>query len=112
VATTFPVLFRYVRRQILPLERFVAMFSGNPATLLRANKGEIAVGRDADLIVVDPRHVEKVTAKRCRYKCGWTPFEGAEGTFPTATFVRGELVAKDGNLVGERAGRRISPIQR
>jgi dihydroorotase len=108
VATTFPVLFRYVRRQVLPLDRFVAMFSGNPAKLLGANKGEIAVGRDADLLVVDPRRIEKVTAKRCRYKCGWTPFEGLEATFPIATFVRGNLVAQEGELVSERAGRMIT----
>ena len=111
VATTFPVLFRYVRRQILPLERFVMMFSTNPAKLLRANKGEIAVGRDADLLVVDPRRIEKVTATRCRYKCGWTPFEGMEATFPTATFVRGELVSQEGELVAERVGRLITPSE-
>ena len=107
VATTFPLLFRYVRREVLPLERFVAMFSENPARLLRANKGRIEVGRDADLLIVDPRRIEKVTAKRCRYKCGWTPFEGMEATFPIATFVRGELVAQEGELVAERVGRMV-----
>ena len=111
VATTLPLLIRYVRRQVLPLERFVAMFSGNPAALLRVNKGEIAVGRDADLVVVDPRRIEPVTARRCRYKCGWTPFEGMEGTFPLATFVRGELVAQEGELVAERVGRMITSTE-
>jgi dihydroorotase len=108
VATTFPLMFRYVRRQLLPLERFVAMFAENPAKLLRVNKGVIEVGRDADLVVVDPRRIEPVTATRCRYKCGWTPFEGAEGTFPIATFVRGQLVAQEGELVTERIGRMIT----
>ncbi len=109
VATTFPLLFRYVRRDVLPLDRFVAMFAENPARLLRANKGMIEIGRDADLVVVDPRRIERVTPKRCRYKCGWTPFEGLEGTFPLATFVRGELVAQEGELVAERTGRMITP---
>ncbi len=111
VATTLPLLFRYVRRQVLPLERFVAMFSGNPAALLRVNKGAIVVGRDADLVVVDPRRIEPVTARRCRYKCGWTPFEGTEATFPVATFVRGELVSQEGELVAERVGRTITPSE-
>ena len=108
VATTFPLLFRYVRRQTLSLERFVAMFSENPAKLLGVNKGAIEVGRDADLVVVDPRRIESITASRCRSKCGWTPFEGTEGTFPTATFVRGQLVAQEGELVTERVGRMIA----
>jgi dihydroorotase len=107
VATTFPLLFRYVRREVLDLSGFVAMFSENPARLLGANKGRIEVGKDADLLVVDPRRIEKVTAKRCRYKCGWTPFEGLEGTFPIATFVRGELVAQEGELVADKAGRML-----
>ncbi len=112
VATTFPLMFRYVRREVLELPRFVAMFSENPARLLGADKGRIEVGRDADLLVVDPRRIEKVTAKRCRYKCGWTPFEGMEGTFPVATFVRGELVAQEGELVAERTGRFIGHRER
>ena len=110
-ATTFPLLFRYVRRQVLPLDRFVSMFAGAPAKLLGVNKGAIEVGRDADLVVVDPRRIEKITAARCRYKCGWTPFEGVEGTFPIATFVRGQLVAQEGELVTERVGRMIPTRQ-
>ena len=108
VATILPLMFRYVRKQVLPLERFVSMFSGNPAKLLGVNKGAIEVGRDADFVVVDPRRIEPVTAARCRYKCGWTAFEGAEATFPTATFVRGELVSQEGELVAERVGRMIT----
>jgi len=111
VATTFPVLFRYVRRDVLPLSRLVAMFSENPAKLLRVNKGALTIGRDGDVVVVDPRRIEKVSARRCRYKCGWTPFEGAEATFPLAAFVRGELVSQEGELVTERVGRMITPSE-
>lgn len=111
VATTLPVLFRYVRRDVLPLSRFVSMAAENPADLLRVNKGALAIGRDADVTVVDPRRIEKVTARRCRYKCGWTPFEGAEATFPIATFVRGQLISQEGELVTEGAGRLITPTE-
>ena len=108
VATTLPLLMRHVRRGTFSLDRFVAMFSANPARILGANKGEIAVGRDADLVAVDPRRVVRITAKRCGYKCGWTPFEGHEGVFPIATFVRGRLVARDGELAEERVGEPIT----
>ncbi len=111
VATTLPLLLREVHRDTMSLERFVAMFSANPARILGADKGEIALGRDADLVAVDPRRVVRVTAKRCGYKCGWTPFEGREAVFPVATFVRGHLVMRDGELVEERIGEPITANQ-
>jgi len=112
VATTLPLLLRHVRRGTLSLDRFVAMFSANPARILGANKGEIAVGRDGDIVVVDPRRITRITAKRCGYKCGWTPFEGHEGAFPIATFLRGHLVMQDGEVVEERVGQGITAPER
>lgn len=108
VATTLPLLLRFVRRGVLPLDRFVDAFATRPADLLGLRKGRIEVGYDADLVAVDPRRIATVTARACRYRCGWTPFEGFEATFPLATFVRGELVVEGGEIVAERTGRPIT----
>jgi len=57
--------------------------------------------------VVDPRNIEAVTAKRVRYKCGWTSFEGMEACFPRAVYLRGETIVEDGEAISEGQGRLI-----
>lgn len=109
VATAFPLLLRKVRAEELTLERLVAAMASRPAEILGIFKGRIEVGADADLLAVDPRRVAKVTAKRVRYKCGWTPFEGMEAIFPHTVYLHGERVVEEGEAVAEGLGR---PIER
>ncbi len=107
VATAFPLLMRRTRAGELDLPRLVSAMATRPAEILGIPKGTIEVGRDADLIVVDPREIESVTAKRVQYKCGWTPFEGMEGCFPRAVYLHGETVVEDREPVSERHGRLV-----
>lgn len=109
VATSLPLLLRKVRSDDLSLERFVDATAAKPAELLGLPKGRIEVGNDADLLVVDARNVVKVTPRRVRYKCGWTPFEGLEAVFPRTVYLRGERIVEDGEPITEGAGRPISP---
>ena len=108
VATSFPLLMRRIRTGDLDLPRLVSAMASRPAEILGIAKGTIEVGRDADLVVVDPRHIEAVSAKRVRYKCGWTPFEGMEACFPRAVYLRGEPIVEDGEAVAEGQGRLIT----
>ncbi len=107
VATAFPLLMRRIRAGDLDLPRLVSAMAVRPAEILGIAKGTIEVGRDADLIVVDPRKIETITPKRVRYKCGWTPFEGMEGCFPHAVYLRGETIIDDGEVISEGQGRLI-----
>jgi len=109
VATSLPLLLRQVRAGALSLERFVQATATRPAEILGVPKGRIEVGRDADLIVVDARHVVKVTPRRVRYKCGWTPFEGMEAVFPRTVYLRGERIVEDGEAIAEGLGRPLLP---
>ncbi len=108
VATSFPLLLRAVRAESLPLDRFVAVMASRPADILGIPKGRIEVGADADLVVVDARRVARITARRVRYKCGWTPFEGMEGVFPSTVYLHGERVVEDGEPITEGAGRPVA----
>jgi dihydroorotase len=108
VGTTLPLLLRRVKAGDLALERFVHAIATRPAELLRLEKGDLRIGWDADLVVVDPRRYTKVTAERVRYKCGWTPFDGLEGCFPHAVYVRGEAVVEGGEPAAEGVGRMIT----
>src|SRR5207237_8869500 len=55
VATSFPLLMRRTRAGEIGLERLVGATASRPAEILGIPKGVIALGRDADLIVVETR---------------------------------------------------------
>lgn len=107
VATGFPLLLRQVRAENLTLERLVHAMAVRPAEILGIPKGRIEVGRSADLVVVDARTVTRITPRRVRYKCGWTPFEGMEGVFPRTVYLRGERIVEDGEPIAEGQGRPV-----
>ncbi len=109
VATSLPLLLRQVRAENLTLERLVHATASRPAEILGVRKGRIEVGYDADLIVVDARTVAKITPRRVRYKCGWTPFEAMEGIFPQTVYLRGERIVEDGEPIAEGLGRPLPP---
>jgi len=108
VATSFPLLMRRTRAGEIDLARLVSATASRPAEILGIAKGVIEVGRDADLLVVDPRTAERIRAKRLRYKCGWTPFEEMEACFPHTVYLRGESVVEDGEPAAEGQGRLVS----
>lgn len=107
VETSFPLMMAQVRKGTLSLERLVSAACARPAEVFGLRKGLIEEGRDADLMVLDPRQVSAVSGRRLHSKCGWTPFEGHEAIFPQAIFLRGQLLVEDGGLVGERMGRDV-----
>jgi dihydroorotase len=96
-----------VKRETISLAQFVSMTSERPAEIFGLNKGRIEAGKDADLIVLDPRNVTQINKRRMHSKCGWTPYEGMDAIFPKATFLRGMMLTEDGSLVGERTGRDV-----
>ncbi len=72
----------------------------NPARFLGLqDRGEVAVGKVADLSILDLKAPETVRADELRTKCGWSPYEGRE--FPGRarwTIVGGRELLSDGEL--------------
>jgi allantoinase len=91
----------------LSLNRIAALTSANPARRFGLNcKGDIAEGLDADLALVDPRETWTVRARDSASTQGYTPFEGLElGARVKATFLRGELVCENGEVLGKPRGK-------
>jgi dihydroorotase len=109
VETMLPLLFARVRSGHLSLERLVNALCERPAEVFGLRKGRIAVGRDADLVVVNPRDETRIREDDLHSRCGWTAFAGRSGIFPQTVFLRGEPIAADRELKIGRAGRFLEP---
>ena len=71
-----------------------------------AGKGDIAVGLDADLALVDPDETWTVSAADSPSSQEYSPFEGQELTGRVrGTYLRGTRIFDGSNVVGEPAGR-------
>jgi allantoinase len=69
------------------------------------NKGDIEIGYDADLAILDPNETFVVRAAESESAQGYTPMEGLELTGKVvSTWLRGELVYEQGRVVGEPRG--------
>ncbi|MEP6487445.1 dihydroorotase [Microcoleus vaginatus GB2-A3] len=63
------------------------------------NKGAIAPGFDADLVLVDLEKYRPVVGAEMASKCGWSSFEGWSLTgWPVVTVVGGKVVFENGKL--------------
>ncbi len=80
--------------------------SWNPAQRYGLNsKGDIDIGFDADIALVDPAKTWTISAKNSPSTQGYTPFEGLElSARVEETFLRGQLIYQDGNVVGKPIG--------
>lgn len=61
---------------LLPLDRVIALMSAAPAALLGLDKGTLAPGRDADLVLFDPDEEWVINKNRFASKGRNTPFHG------------------------------------
>jgi len=109
VQTLVPIMLDHLHAGRLSLERLVDLTSAGPARIFGiAGKGRTAPGYDADFTIVDLRAKRTISNRWIASRCGWTPFDGMKVTgWPVATVVRGAVVARDGQLIGQPAGTAI-----
>jgi len=92
-----------VREGRISENQFVAALSTNQARIYGAypRKGALVPGADADIVLWDPELSIAATAENRHGNADYTPYEGMtfEGG-PAAVYVRGNLVYKNGEIVG------------
>ena len=102
-----PGLISEGRKRGLSYNRIAQLVSKNPADRFGiGHKGDLAVGYDADFALVDDDVEYTVRATDSLSTQEYTPFEGFSLTAKvTDTYLRGEAVLLDGQIVGEPRGR-------
>jgi dihydropyrimidinase len=103
--TSLPVLLTYGHLERgIPLERLVELTALEPAKLLRIDdrKGDIAIGLDADLAIVDLTGRRTADPAWLGTNADYSLYEDEELTgWSRHTLVRGIPVVRDGQIVGE-----------
>ena len=106
--TILPVLLSegYHKGKI-SLERIAEVTSYNASVIFNLpEKGKLLPGTDADLTIVDMELEKVVDAEALKSYSDFSVFEGMRlKGWPVATMLRGRMVVRNGEIIGEPAGR-------
>ncbi len=94
-----------VARDLIPITKLVEVTSYNPANIfgLYPKKGAIAVGSDADLVIIDPEKRVKMDMDSLHSNIDYSIYEDFTATgYPVMTISRGEVVAENGEFTGKK----------
>ena len=107
-----PLMYtQMVRERGFSLEEFVALVSSNAAKImgLYPRKGALAVGSDADIVLLDPKRAGPIR-KENLHETDYTPWEDWDAAaWPSITIQRGKVVVEDGKLLAGLADGKFLP---
>lgn len=91
-----------VQKGKISLNTFVDISSTNSAKIfgMFPQKGTIAVGSDADIVIFDPNEKHTISAKTHHMNCDYSGYEGMETTGKCKTIIlRGKVAVDDNQLL-------------
>lgn len=100
IQQSLAVLLTVAKQEDIPLTRIASVFSEKAAAIYRLDRGRIAPGMKADLVVFDYAKEFTVKAEDQFSKCGWTPYEGEKlnGHIETV-YINGQKVFDKGVFI-------------
>ncbi|MCB9868707.1 MAG: dihydroorotase [Planctomycetes bacterium] len=106
VQTILPLLLTAVRDGWLALPDLLRVGCSGPADVYGiAGKGRLAVGYDADLVLVDPSEHGPLREEWLRSRAGYSPYVGwSLAGWPTVVLVRGEVAYREHATLGSPRG--------
>jgi dihydropyrimidinase len=111
IETRLPLLYdEGVNRGRISVNRFVELVATNPAKLfgLYPQKGTIAIGSDADLVVWDPGKETPLTVENLHMNVDYSPYEHLTVRgYPQMVLARGRVIVEDNRFVGQRGSGRF-----
>ncbi|MBT3586048.1 MAG: dihydropyrimidinase [Halobacteriovoraceae bacterium] len=86
-----------VKKERITMNRFVEVMSTNPANIFGMDKkGSLAIGKDADIVLLDPNEKHTISAKTHHHNVDSSIYEGWELTGRVKTVLsRGRVVVRD-----------------
>ena len=110
VETSLPLMLTQAKLGKCSIAQVAHWMSTAPAKAYGIpNKGAIAPGYDADLVLVDWNNYKPVLREEIQSKCGWSSFEGWNLTgWPAITIVGGQIAYKKGKFNTEVRGQALS----
>jgi len=103
VETRIPLMYSEgVGKGRMTHNKFADIISTNPAKLfgLYPKKGVLAIGSDADVMIIDPNKQVTIVKSMLHENVDYTPYEGFEVKgWPILTMVRGRIVVENGKLM-------------
>ncbi len=110
VQTLLPIMLNFVNQGKLSIFDLVRMVCKNPCKIYKVvDKGEIKIGYDADLAIIDMKKKFKISNKWIQSKSKWTPYDNftVQG-IPIFTIVNGSIVVSDQQIISKPLGRKIN----
>lgn len=107
VETLFPTLLAQFMKRDLDLGRLVQLTSQNPARIfgLDYQKGTLAPGLQADLIIIDPESGMHGWDSQLETELDWNAYTDFPALFPEMVIRGGEIVVDQGTLVSTTPGK-------
>ncbi len=103
VENLYPYMLDAANRGKITFEKAVEVCAANPARIFGcANKGSLAVGKDADIVIYDREKSFTVSSSNMHSACDHTIWEGKSlSGYPVQTYLRGNLIYDNGEFVGK-----------
>lgn len=98
----------------ISINRMLEVLCSNPAKVFGLkNKGELAIGKDADFVIFDAKEEEEITKDVIHMKSGYSLMEGmkVKGKI-TMTAVRGNVVYEDGKIKAEEGSGKFVKMEK
>jgi dihydroorotase len=74
--TALPLVLTLVTQKVLDLSQAIQKLTINPSRILTLNKGNLGIGADADITIIDPESEVTIDIKSFRSKSRNSPFNG------------------------------------
>ncbi|EJT03025.1 amidohydrolase family protein [Rhizobium sp. CCGE 510] len=109
-----PLFIKGASERGIPLSWAAKLMAENPARHFRLDhiKGALTPGKDADIVVLEPRESVYDAAASGNNVVGWSPYNGIRLPWTVAaTYLRGEKIAEGGKVLAEPGtGRFVRPL--